>query len=114
MKKKVIAVAVAAMCLVGCTEQPDNTKMPVETTRATTVAETTEVRETTVAERLGVSEVELREIVHILKMHSDYTEEDIELIREGKDVLVEFREYVVVMLDGEVIDITVHESLLEG
>ena len=81
-------------------------------------AEVTEQEETTNAERVGVSENELQEIIKVIGDYNhinecNYDREDVDLVRKDNDTLVDFEEYIVFMKDGEVIHLSLNKSLLK-
>lgn len=113
MKKRMVIMMLAGCMLVGC----DSESVSVEEPEVVEVSEEDEsdleVEEISDSERLGVSESELDAILSILRMNTDYSVEDIEMIREDDDILVDFKEYLVLMYDGENIPMNIHSSMIE-
>lgn len=123
MKNKVWGkVAIAVLCLFILSKlvgEDTESVREVETTVTTTSEAETTVKETTAAERVGISEKELQNILKALNDYNrvgktDYELEDIDLIRKGNDVLVDFEEYIVFMKNGDVIHLDINKSLLES
>lgn len=133
MKKKIwVKILIAFLCvyalgvIISDNKEP-KTEVEVETTAAVETAvptetvafvEETEPKETTDAERVGVTEIELREILHAIRDYNlaydcDYELEDIDLIRKDNDVFVEFEEYIVFMKNGEVLRTNIKKSLID-
>lgn len=113
MKRIIVAVIVF---LVFCVVM--SWIFPSEESEVAEVSEVSEVRETTEpelsdAERVGVSEIELREILKCMNEYGDYKAEEIDLIRKGNDTLVEYEEYIIFMKNGDVNYLNLHKSLLE-